>query len=539
MPKFMKNQAIELIDSGIETYLLALYGLTIPDIRTRKRQESKYAPIMGLFGTATELLIKACLVQGKGNAAMYKNEDTNSNIYKVGYEVLKEFRKDLKNAESEISFIWKNENDYAEQQERLIFYLNKFQLLQDLRAKGLHAGIGCSRDVAVATANDVYDFICLLSQGKRLKAYIKNIPAPETTVKDREIIIEDLSRRLTSKKSLEDKVGLLKNMYLVLPYIPDIEPEWINRFEKMTVTPPTVEDVNYLVKSLSEAHSIYLLKGRGGKEGVPVKIEQHNPNALPIDVQYIKRTLSSIPDQFHNDILTANTRFEQKRLDLPIDDFLIDLFALGLRTSKVLVDDMKLTAQQAWPFIASAFSTQGTPRPCMEFLAECDEYDNLISFLKTAKEIGNGYFRRRADTLIQLVRAVKTRKTACLGDAEDKIFKEIVPFSKDVSREHDNPFTPQIIKKYSLSEDSANIIQQYISGNMQAGIAVATILKKNNLSTDEKAAVKLLMRECCNYKNRNGLVAVLRCDGMSGYHSQARKYMFFTDFIEFYPGTIG
>ena len=128
MPKFMKNQAIELIDSGIETYLLALYGLTIPYIRTRKRQESKYAPIMGLFGTATELLIKACLVQGKGNAAMYKNEDTNSNIYKVGYEVLKEFRKDLKNAEPEISFIWKNENDYAEQQERLIFYLNKFQL---------------------------------------------------------------------------------------------------------------------------------------------------------------------------------------------------------------------------------------------------------------------------------------------------------------------------------------------------------------------------------------------------------------------------
>ena len=73
MPKFMKDKAIELIDSGLETYFLALYGLTIPNVRTRKKQESKYAPVMGLFGAATELLIKACLVQEKGLGAMYKD----------------------------------------------------------------------------------------------------------------------------------------------------------------------------------------------------------------------------------------------------------------------------------------------------------------------------------------------------------------------------------------------------------------------------------------------------------------------------------
>ena len=66
--------------------------------------------------------------------------------------------------------------------------MNKFRLLQDLRAQGLHAGIGCSRDIAVSTGKDVYDFIMLLAQGKRLKAYIKNIPAPEDTIKDREAL---------------------------------------------------------------------------------------------------------------------------------------------------------------------------------------------------------------------------------------------------------------------------------------------------------------------------------------------------------------
>jgi hypothetical protein len=184
------------------------------------------------------------------------------------------------------------------------------------RANGLHAGVGCSRDIAVITANDIYQFIKLLAQGKKLKAYIKNIPAPEATVRDREAIIEDLSRRIATNQNVEEKIGYLRNMYLVLPYIPEMEPDWIKSFEKVAVIPQTVDDVNYLVKTLTDAHSIYLLKNRGGKDGVPVRIEPENPNALPIAIQNIKRTLSTIPDQFNNDILTANTRLEQKRLDL-------------------------------------------------------------------------------------------------------------------------------------------------------------------------------------------------------------------------------
>ena len=243
--------------------------------------------------------------------------------------------------------MWKSQTDKDDQKEQLIFYLKKFRLLQDLRANGLHAGIGCSRDVAVLTANDIYQFILLLSQGKKLEAYLKNIPAPESTVRDREAIIEDLSRRLTTRHTVEDKIGCLRNMYLVLPYIPEMEPDWIKPFEKTAIVPPTVNDVNYLVKTLTDAHSIYLLKNRGGKDGVPVRVEPENPNALPIAIQNIKRTLSTIPDQFNNDTLTANTRLEQKRLDLPIDDFLLDLFALGLENAKVLQEGTKLTAQQA------------------------------------------------------------------------------------------------------------------------------------------------------------------------------------------------
>lgn len=268
----MKSRAISLLDGGIESYLLALYGLSIPTAHRTKHQETKYAPIVGLLGAAVELVIKACLVQAKGIQAMYKDGDVQSGVYKFGTEVLKEFKAGISKESPEFDFIWKDKNANVEQKAALLLYINKFTILQSLRANGLHAGQGCSRDITVTTANDIFQFFNLLSQGKKLKAYLKNIPAPESTVRDREAIIEDLSRRIANSKSDEDKVGYLRNMYLIMPYIPEDKPEWVTLLDKLTIVPPNKNDVSYLVETLENAHSIYLLKNRGGKEGLPVRI---------------------------------------------------------------------------------------------------------------------------------------------------------------------------------------------------------------------------------------------------------------------------
>lgn len=534
MPKFMKDSALMLLDGGIESYLLGLYGLTLPSTRLRRKQETRYAPVMGLFGAAVELIVKACLVQAKGLLAMYKNGDVSSGVYKFGSEVLDEFQKEIREDSSNISFVWKSQTDKDDQKEQLIFYLKKFRLLQDLRANGLHAGIGCSRDVAVLTANDIYQFILLLSQGKKLKAYLKNIPAPESTVRDREAIIEDLSRRLTTRHTVEDKIGCLRNMYLVLPYIPEMEPDWIKPFEKTAIVPPTVNDVNYLVKTLTDAHNIYLLKNRGGKDGVPVRVEPENPNALPIAIQNIKRTLSTIPDQFNNDILTANTRLEQKRLDLPIDDFLLDLFALGLENAKVLQEGTKLTAQQAWPFVASGFSSAGTPRPCWEFVQKCDELDKLLSFLTRSDKIGNGYFSRRSASVIKCVNAIKNGSVVDLGREKDGIFGEIKPYVQNyIKKNSDNPFTPAFIRRYPLPSETSEYLREFVAGNLSAGNALERILNRETLDSNERKAAIALIKLCSTYENRNGLVAVLRTKHLSGYHSEARKIMFFIDSYHF------
>ena len=76
MPKFLKDKAVSLLDGGIETYLLGLYGLTLPTVKNRRAQETKYALVMGLFGAAAELLVKACLVQ-----AYRDNSCTTSDQY--------------------------------------------------------------------------------------------------------------------------------------------------------------------------------------------------------------------------------------------------------------------------------------------------------------------------------------------------------------------------------------------------------------------------------------------------------------------------
>ena len=90
MPKFMRDSSIVLIEGGVETYLMALYGMTLPSIRQRKVVDCRYAPIMGLLGASIELIVKACVVQAYGHAAMYKDGNVGLGVYRFGNEIIDE-----------------------------------------------------------------------------------------------------------------------------------------------------------------------------------------------------------------------------------------------------------------------------------------------------------------------------------------------------------------------------------------------------------------------------------------------------------------
>lgn len=543
MPKFMRDSSIVLIEGGVETYLMALYGMTLPSIRQRKVVDCRYAPIMGLLGASIELIVKACVVQAYGHAAMYKDGNVGLGVYRFGNEIIDEMRKGVRDDVVEFSFLWKDSQEHSEQQKMALAYLSKFRLMQDLRAKGLHAGQGCSRDIAAAIANDIYEFIQLLCQSKKLKAYLRNVPAPEATVRDREAILEDLSRRIGSTESTEEVIDQLKSMYIVLPYIPETEPSWLGMLENSKLIPPSKGDVSYLIRSLEEAHSIYLLKNRGGKEGVPVKVEPNNPLSIPIAIQNIKRTLQSIPDQFHNDVLTANTRLEQNRLDLPIDDFVIDLYAVGLVPSKILESDTdQLTAQQAWPFVASAISTQGTPRPCWFIVNKCNEIKKLSSMLIKASQVGNGYMKRRIETMIKCLNALEGDKPVTFSRYDDRAYKETLQFGQNRKAVESNrmaSFTPNYIRKYPMSDQTRSSIGKYMDGSLSAGKALSSILHQEKVTDNDKKAAAYLLGHCINPSDKDGLVSVMRTDHLPNYVSVARKQMFLLDFYEHGPKVAG
>lgn len=536
MPKFLKNDTIDLLNGGIESYLLALYGMAVPSVRNVKKIEIRYAPIIGLYGAAAELLVKACLVQAKGPSAMYQGGDISAGVFRFGGEVIEELRRCIRDEEPCISYIWNKPDNYQEQKSQLLHYIGKFRLLQEQRACGLHAGIGSSRDITVSAAEDVYRFIQLLSQSKKLKPYLKNIPAPEATIRDREAIIEDLTRRFRTAKDDNAKSVLLRNMYMVLPYIPEIKPDWVDAFERIAVAPPTEGDLSYLAKTLSDAHSIYLLKNRGGKEGVPVRVEPHNPEALPIAIQNIKRELTSTPDKFNNDVLSANSRLTEKRLDLPLDEFLVDLFALGLDEAGVLGPERQcLTAQETWPFVASAYSTNGTPRPCWFIIQHCNEINNLISYLKRAGECGNGYFKRRLPELLEALTAYKNAVPAQIGLRKNSEFQEIRNFKEQLEylpEEKKKPFTISFLKKYNPSDAMSAIIHEFVTEKMNAGDSLSTALGLEELNAGDRKAAVALLTICNTVENKHGVVSILRTQHLKGYSSVARKKMFCMDFIE-------
>jgi hypothetical protein len=536
MPKFLKDNAIVLLDGGVESYLMALYGMAMPTLRKHRKAETKYAPIVGLYGASAELLVKACLVQAKGPAAMYQDGDISAGVFRFGSEVIEEFRKCIRDEESCVSYIWNDLDDHQEQKEQILHYIGKFKLLQAERACGLHAGIGSSRDVTVSAAEDIYRFIQLLSKSKKLKPYLKNIPAPEATIRDREAIIEDLTRRFRAAKDVNSKSVLLRNMYMVLPYIPETKPDWVDAFDRIAVAPPTEDDLSYLAKTLSDAHSIYLLKNRGGKDGVPVRVDPNDPDALPIAIQNIKRELTSTPDKFNNDVVTANSRLAEGRLDLPLDEFLVDLFALGLDGAGVITHDRQfLTAQETWPFVASAYSTNGTPRPCWFIIQRCNEIDRLISFLRKAGECGNGYFKRRLSDLLEALNAYKTSTATKIGARKGSEFQELrnfKGFTENLPEEKKKPFTSAFLKKNNPSEAMSAIIHEFVTEKMNAGDALSSALVLDELSPGDRKAAMALLALCNTVDNKHGVVSILRTNHLKGYTSIARKKMFFMDFLE-------
>lgn len=399
MPVYLRHDALRLLESGVEAYLLALCGASLPNLRQRRVPESQFSPVVGLLGTSVELIVKACLVQAFGVDILLREDRS----YIGALEALRTFRQQIHTDQDELQFLWRGFPERDTARDRLLTYLRKFDLLMHLRSAGLHGGRGPSRDVVLLQVRDVYEFIHLLSHCRRLRPYLRHVPEPAEPVVSRSALVEDLARRSINPENPEEMATVVTSIFLVLPTVPDEEPEWLAAFQRLTISPQE-DDLRYLVTVLEEAHGVHLFRHRGNGEGLPVRVAQGDPQAIPVSLQFFKREFTKIPEQFDADVATANGRLLSGILDLPPDDFVLGLFGLGIENSP-LSQRLPLAAQQVWPFVATALSGPGTPKPFWFLVHVCNEVSALEARLRDIADKGNAYLRNRLPPILDAIRA--------------------------------------------------------------------------------------------------------------------------------------
>lgn len=538
MPRYLKSATISLLNAATEMYNLALIGVSMPRVSKKKMETTRYAPIVALLGSSLELVVKAFLVQGLGEREIYLNKNIDKGKFANINDLIKKLKCDIVSESEWIKpLLYGTKNDES-RSKTMLEYLSKAQVFQFARSSALHGGQGFTKDITVTYINDIYQFFVFLSKNKKFKTYLKNIIAPEPPVKDREIIIEDLKRRIKKSNQFDDKVMTsLQNLLLVLPYIPDDAPNWIDTLDNILVSRPKYDDLVYWVQTLEQAHSISLLKNRGGKTGMPVRVEANNPDAIPITLGNFKRRLNNSRDIFYNSVVSANTWLEDGSIDLPSKEHLINLFDSSIEAIQVEDHDM-LTAEESWPFLAAAINYQGTPLPCFQFIKYCDELEKLRNIINKVKKFLKGYYIKRVDSLIALLEFKIKKKSfsweEVITSSSDSIFLELKDFSSVYGKHSTNSFDSTFIKEIQINDKTSLILENYISGDINAGNAIVEIIKNDIWEQDERKVIGKLLDECNDFTNRHAFKSILSNKTLSNYHTKARKRMFFIDFYYHY-----
>lgn len=162
--------------------------------------------------------------------------------------------------------------------------------------------------------------------------------------KSYDLIIDDLVRKLNQSSSNEDKAVAISSIYLVVPELPEEEPEWIQAFERLMVIPKET-DISFLLDTLQASRYASLIKVAKSSDAIPVVVQKGNYAALPIEPQYLKKSFSDIRDRWYADRGTANGRLDQKQFDPPPIESVYEIFTFQFHVLRITdSEEAQLTA---------------------------------------------------------------------------------------------------------------------------------------------------------------------------------------------------
>ncbi|QMV44732.1 hypothetical protein [Cohnella cholangitidis] len=537
MPTYLRKDSIRLLEASAESLSLAIAGLGLPRrLILRDANVNNAAPI-GLIGVSAELAMSSMLIQVNGPDAL----QLSNGHFKSGATILEEFRRLLRNPVPRLSFISKGIQNPTEHLTKIYEHTRRFKLLITLRASGLHTGNGPSFDVSLIAANDVISFLNELALSNRIKPYLPNIPQTPNIVRDRTLVVEDIARSIRETTNLNEQARLLSSVFLVLPEIPEEQPEWLNAFDRISIS-PREGDIAYLLNVLENAVPATLLRVNGGGEGLPVVVRNNDPNALPIAPQYLRREFTQIRDQWFADIGNANGRLTQGTLDLPPADFVLDAFVLRLNNLNVIQTGQFLTPHESWPFIVSSLSVNGTAGPFWFLVRATVDLNQLKAQILRVIEIGSGYLRNRRTEIIQGLDSI----------INNTPLSEITPFvqelllaheSAESKKEHLNESIQRSKGSYrELSRDAEVVITEAYEGNISIGDVLIDIIE-NRVQIDDTRSklywIRILAESAYDEEDLPGLLAVLSTELYIPAHTAAKKAIRLVDFLSNGPSIEG
>lgn len=403
----IKSETLRMLEASVESLNLAITGLSLPAARSGAEELSRTAPSLGLLGASFELALAACIAQAVGESALRRDEK----FFKTGQEVLDLFQDTLKKRLGNLTFLTVGIVDDSAHLDLLILLSRELALLVGVRAKALHAGRGLIHDLAVVYARNVANFLNSVLRSSVLRALVPRVPYPSNVVREKTLIIDEISARLRQGANRDDKYDLvLSAIYLVLPDLPQEAPDWLLGMEKLA-TSPGESDLAYAMQVLEKASPATFVKVRpSSAEAIPVKFAKVG-EGVPVEPHLMGRPLTGLQDRVRAEIALVEGKLQQPlRFRGPYveKELLYELFAVGL-DEFVKGLGTGLTAQQLGPLIISALSVQGTEVPYYFMLKHSDDLGQLSSHLKKISMQVTDTLRTKIERVVHEIEHIKKR----------------------------------------------------------------------------------------------------------------------------------
>ena len=534
MPMYLKRETIRLLEASVSAISMAVAALGLPQRHEIREPVSENAIAIGLAGISAELAMSSIIVQAQGNQSLV----LPSGFYKTGKRITEDFKNLISSQVPKMVFLTQGIDQPTEHISALKEASAKFKLLTTSRAGGLHAGIGPSRDVCITCVNDVISFLGLLGKSSRIKPYTETVPRLIEVSKSFELIVDELIAELNGSVSDIDRSRTLASVYLVVPELPDKEPEWIDAFDRLLISPKR-SDISFLLDTLKESKCASLVKVASSNAAVPVVVQKGNPSALPIEPQYLKKSFSDIRDQWYADRGVANGRLDKKQFDPPPIESVYEIFTLQFHTLQITDSEEKqLTAVDTWPLIASSLTYSGTLGPYWYFVRKTSDLGQLDHYIDRVVQFGCHTLKPGVQEYKLGVEAIRKDKPLSrkemfvkeLLEAYEKAEKkrEVIMES---SRKHNH-------SQKELSKDAKSDLKQVLAEEMSIGEMLVKIVENEYCFLDNSSKLywaRVLSEAASEIEDTHGLLAILKTTELSVAHTAARKALRVIDFVNFGP----